>query len=50
MVLDGKVLLVDTAGNVIMQMGDDNSEVVSDEDSSAINGNSKHATILEYVC
>ncbi|KAF4324102.1 hypothetical protein G195_002677 [Phytophthora kernoviae 00238/432] len=30
MVLDGQVLLVDTAGNVVMQMGDNNLELASD--------------------
>ncbi|WP_440115469.1 sensor histidine kinase [Paenibacillus sp. QZ-Y1] len=35
MVLDGQVLLVDTAGNVIMQMGDDNSERASSINTSA---------------
>lgn len=38
MVLDGQVLLVDTAGNVVMQMGDGNLEVNSGEDSSSIQG------------
>ncbi|SEP27531.1 sensor histidine kinase [Paenibacillus sp. OK076] len=38
MVLDGQVLLVDTAGNVVMQMGDDNLEVNSGEDLSSIHG------------
>lgn len=41
MVLDGQVLLVDTAGNVVMQMGDDNLGVNSAEDSSLIHGASK---------
>lgn len=38
MVLNGQVLLVDTAGNVVMQMGDGNLEVNSGEDSSSIQG------------
>ncbi|UPK44262.1 cache domain-containing sensor histidine kinase [Paenibacillus pabuli] len=41
MVLDGQVLLVDTAGNVVMQMGDDNLEVNSGEGFSSMNGASK---------
>ncbi|MFC9712361.1 histidine kinase [Paenibacillus sp. NPDC056933] len=41
MVLDGQVLLVDTAGNVVMQMGEDNVEGTSDEDLTLTKGNSK---------
>jgi sensor histidine kinase YesM len=41
MVLDGQVLLVDTAGNVVMQMGDDNLEVTSGRNLSSTNEASK---------
>ncbi|MGP3782374.1 cache domain-containing sensor histidine kinase [Paenibacillus sp. 1A_MP2] len=41
MVLDGQVLLVDTAGNVVMQMGDNNLEVASSRELSSTNEASK---------
>ncbi|KGP83744.1 MULTISPECIES: cache domain-containing sensor histidine kinase [unclassified Paenibacillus] len=41
MVLDGQVLLVDTAGNVVMQMGDNNLEVASGRELSSTNEASK---------
>lgn len=41
MVLDGQVLLVDTAGNVVMQMGDNNLEAASGRELSSINEASK---------